>query len=113
MVFQVYQALGLSSHACISSLACALVVDGRSTIGLLGRDRTVNKLAVPEVTPLVVRAVPCRGVLGAAAARPATDLHALDNVPEHRYSISLSALGSADPLAGLLDALRVGVGIGA
>src|SRR5260370_16530900 len=70
---------------------------------LLGRNRAMHELAAVHVPPLIVRAVTSIGILGAAAARLAADLHAFQKRAGTQIVKRIERLADAlDPLPGLL-----------
>jgi len=72
--------------------------------GLFGRDRPMDELAALHMSPLIVWAVAGVGILGAAAARLAADLHAFQERAGTQIVDRIERLPDAlDALAGLLD----------
>ena len=75
--FVVDEPFGLVLPSLHELLGLAIVGDGPAQEGgLLGRYHAMHELAPFHVSPFVIRAVTCAGVLGAAAARFAAHFHA-------------------------------------
>ena len=103
--FSVYQALGFVLPLLHQLLRLPIVSDGMPQDGgLLGRDRPMDELAAFHMSPLIVWAVAGVGILGAAAALLAADLHALQERAGTQIVDRIERLPDAlDALAGLLD----------
>jgi hypothetical protein len=75
--FVVEEPFGLILPCLHELLGLAIVGDGPAQEGgLLGRDHAMHELAPFHVSPFVIRAVTCAGVLGAAASWFAAHFHA-------------------------------------